>query len=95
MGFCSKKHNDPLFLSIMPSLNPDQGGTGRHICPGCAYERGYQDGLQKKPQIDQKTLQKLPESQKVANGRHKSAWEAYLKGYQAGLQKFYADRQLN
>lgn len=39
---CNKIHRyDPLFNS----LPFDQGGAGRHKCAGCAYDRGYQDGL--------------------------------------------------
>jgi hypothetical protein len=40
---CDKKHhNVPFGVANLPT---SQKGRLRHICAGCAYERGFQDGL--------------------------------------------------
>ena len=67
---CSKKHSS--IQNIMSKLPVDQGGVGRHKCAACAYERGFEDGLQLKGKIDlTKILSDLEESQ-AGNQRHKS-----------------------
>ena len=43
---CNKDHSK--IQHIMLSLPIDQGGIGRHKCAACAYEQGYQDGLNHK-----------------------------------------------
>lgn len=46
---CEKQHRyDPQYNN----LPVDQGGAGRHRCAGCAYERGYEDGLNRKEKLD-------------------------------------------
>ncbi len=41
---CEKEHRyDPQYNDL-PVV---QGGEGRHRCAGCAYERGYEDGLKR------------------------------------------------
>lgn len=46
---CEKQHRyDPQYNN----LPIDQGGAGRHRCAGCAYERGYEDGLNRKEKLD-------------------------------------------
>lgn len=32
---------------VMKTLPENQAGVGRHKCPYCAYERGFEDGLQR------------------------------------------------
>ena len=32
---------------IMKNLPENQGGAGRHKCPYCAYEKGFERGLQR------------------------------------------------
>lgn len=59
---CNKDHSK--IQHIMESLPVDQGGIGRHKCAACAYEQGYEDGLNRKEKIDLETLlNSLEESQ--------------------------------
>ena len=81
---CDKNHrHDPRF----ESLPDDQGGAGRHRCAGCAYEKGYADGLERKEKIDL-DLDSLPKSQ-AGTVRHKSPHAAYALGYQRGVEDSY------
>lgn len=64
-----------------------KGGAGRHRCAGCAYEKGYDDGLNRREQIDL-DLDSLPESQ-AGTVRHKSPHAAYAAGYLAGVENSY------
>lgn len=81
---CHKKHRyDPRHNN----LPEDQGGHGRHRCAGCAYEKGYRDGLQRKEQLSL-ALDSLPESQ-AGTVRHKSPHAAYAAGYLAGVVDSY------
>lgn len=41
---CQKEHRHNTYFNRLPK---DQGSFGRHVCAGCAYERGYNLGLQK------------------------------------------------
>ncbi len=73
----------------MADLPVDQGGKGRHKCAACAYEFGYEAGLQLKENIDiSKLLDSLEESQASAQ-RHKSPHVAYAQGYLDGVKKYY------
>lgn len=81
---CTKKHR---YNDIFNNLPDDQGGSGRHRCAGCAYDRGYQDGLLKKESIDL-DLDSLPESQ-AGTVRHKSPHAAYAEGYKKGVEDSY------
>lgn len=73
----------------MAQLPFAQDGIGRHKCAACAYEKGYQDGLERKEQIDFcKILNSLEESQ-AQNQRHKSPHAAYAKGYLDGVIDSY------
>lgn len=75
--------------SIMATLPTDQGGWGRHKCAACAYEKGFQDGLEHREDINLAEIMKsLPESQ-AANQRHKSPHAAYMKGYYDGIIDSY------
>ena len=79
-----KQHRyDPQYNN----LPVDQGGAGRHRCAGCAYERGYEDGLNRKEKLDL-DLDSLPESQ-AGTVRHKSPHAAYAAGYLAGVEDSY------
>lgn len=82
---CNKDHRHQPEFEFLPV---DQGGAGRHKCAGCAYDRGFQDGLLRKEIIDL-DLASLPESQAGAV-RHKSPHAGYAKGYQDGVAKSYA-----
>ena len=69
------------------NLPVDQGGAGRHRCAGSAYERGDEDGLNRKEKLDL-DLDSLPESQ-AGTVRHKSPHAAYAAGYLAGVEDSY------
>ena len=68
-------------------LPEDQGGAGRHRCAGCAYQKGYEDGLHRREQLNL-DLDSLPESQ-AGTVRHKSPHAAYALGYLAGIEDSY------
>lgn len=85
MTICQSEHRH---RQIFDSLPEDQGGSGRHRCVGCAYDRGFQDGLARKENINL-DLESLPESQ-AGTVRHKSPHAAYAKGYQDGVAQSYA-----
>ena len=46
---CYKTHR---YEARFENLPEDQGGSGRHRCAGCAYEKGYEDGLSRKEQLN-------------------------------------------
>ncbi len=79
--------DDHRYNQIFDTLPHDQGGYGRHKCAGCAYNRGVEDGLQRKEQINI-DLESLPESQ-AGNIRHKSPHAAYAMGYLEGIRQSY------
>jgi hypothetical protein len=84
---CNKEHD--RVQKIMEELPTDQGGKGRHKCAACAYEAGYEDGLQQKEKINlSQLLNSLEESQAAAQ-RHKSPHAAYSLGYYHGIIKSY------
>lgn len=84
---CNKNHSD--IQNKMSQLPYDQGGRGRHKCAACAYERGYQDGLNHVEVINlSQILDNLEESQAAAQ-RHKSPHEGYILGYYDGLAESY------
>lgn len=87
---CFKNHFDAD--NLMLHIPVDQGGTGRHKCASCAYEQGFEDGFQRKQQIDLAVLlDSLPESQRAAR-RHKSPHAAYAFGYLNGITRRYAEQ---
>jgi hypothetical protein len=89
---CKKDHSELQLQYIMEQLPDDQGGRGRHKCAACAYEAGYQDGLEQKEQIDLSELfDSLEESQASAQ-RHKSPHAAYAKGYLDGVNQYYQEK---
>lgn len=81
---CKQKHR---YDSRFENLPDDQGGTGRHRCAGCAYEKGLDAGraLDEKLDLD---LDSLPESQ-AGTVRHKSPHAAYALGYLKGVEEYY------
>ena len=81
---CNKDHRYESIFKVLPE---DQGGAGRHRCAGCAYEKGYKDGLDRKEQLNL-DLDSLPESQAGAV-RHKSPHAAYALGYLEGIKDSY------
>lgn len=84
MDECDKDHR---YWKTFESLPIDQGGVGRHKCAGCAYEKGLQDGVQRKERLDL-ALDTLPESQ-AGSVRHRSPHAAYASGYFDGVRKSY------
>lgn len=81
---CRRDHrHDPRF----EGLPDDQGGVGRHRCAGCAYDKGYVDGLQRSEDV-QLGLDELPESQ-AGTVRHKSPHAAWAMGYLDGVAASY------
>jgi hypothetical protein len=84
---CNKNHSS--VQTIMNSLPTDQGGKGRHKCAACAYELGYNAGINLDEQINLgNLLNSLDESQAQAQ-RHKSPHAAYAKGYLDGVIDSY------
>ncbi len=84
---CKKDHSK--IQHIMEQLPVDQGGVGRHKCAACAYNQGYQDGLERKECINLgKLFDSLEESQAAAQ-RHKSPHAAYAQGYLDGIRDSY------
>ena len=81
---CEKDHR---YYPQYDDLPMDQGGDGRHRCAGCAHERGYKDGLERKEQLDL-DLYSWPESQ-AGTVRHKSPHVAYATGYLEGVKDSY------
>ena len=65
----------------MLSLPIDQGGIGRHKCAACAYEQGYQDGLNHKEIINLESILSNLEESQAKGQRHKSPHAGYAKGY--------------
>lgn len=81
---CEKEHRYDLQFNNLPD---DQGGAGRHRCARCAYDKGYEDGLCRKEELNL-NLNSLPESQAEVV-RHKRPRAAYALGYQKGVEDSY------
>ena len=81
---CKLSHRYDEKFRVLPD---DQGGDGRHRCCGCAFDRGYSDGLQRKEQLDI-DLDSLPVSQ-AGTVRHRSPHAAYAIGYFEGIVASY------
>lgn len=73
----------------MLSLPIDQGGIGRHKCAACAYEQGYQDGLNHKEIINLESILSNLEESQAKGQRHKSPHAGYAKGYYDGIADSY------
>lgn len=84
---CKKDHTN--IQSIMTHLPYDQGGKGRHKCAACAYEKGYELGLQMAEDFSiANILDQLDESQ-AQQQRHKSPHAAFALGYLKGVEDAY------
>ncbi|KAA6341230.1 hypothetical protein EZS27_010945 [termite gut metagenome] len=81
---CEKEHR---YDSLFDNLPFDQSGAGRHRCAGCAYDKGYKDGLKRKEQLNLE-LDSLPMSQ-AGFVRHRSPHAAYALGYLKGVEDSY------
>ncbi|MGC9983378.1 MAG: hypothetical protein ABSF35_07075 [Polyangia bacterium] len=84
MGPCQLPHRYEQLFASLPS---DQGGQGRHRCAGCAYERGLEDGLARKEEVNL-DLDSLPGSQ-AGSVRHQSPHAAWAMGYLEGVRRSY------
>ena len=84
---CQKNHTN--IQGIMSQLPYDQGGRGRHKCAACAYEKGYELGLQMAEDVSiADVLDNLEESQ-ARQQRHKSPHAAFALGYLRGVEDAY------
>lgn len=82
--FCSSDHR---YNAAFRNLPFDQGGIGRHKCPGCAYDRGFAAGLvrNESPLME---FDSLPESQ-AGEVRHRSPHAGWALGYLDGVRQSY------
>jgi hypothetical protein len=93
MGICKHGHNAPD--SVLSSIHEGQEGPQRHKCTECAYDAGYQYGLQnpampagnaectyQQRRAPKDVIESLPESQ-AGTGRHRCAVCAYHEGFNA------------
>ncbi len=80
MAICNRKHRFLPEYEALPYAQDNQNG-GRHICAGCAFEAGVQDGMAGRPL--RTDLSDLPYSQ-AGTVRHKDAYEAYQAGHAYG-----------
>jgi hypothetical protein len=78
---CKKEHR---YLPNLSDLPESQGGEGRHMCAGCAYEQGYDDATSGKGR--HLRVEELDESQ-AGTGRHRDVESAYHDGYSSGLKR--------
>ena len=94
---CQHGSNTPV--AALARLHDSQAGAGRHKCPNCAYQQGFQWGLTHEdfPTVDLETCQigltaprsvlsKLPDSQ-GGTGRHKCTVCAFNYGFEAAQAK--------
>ena len=81
MPLCQSEHR---YLPSLEELPDSQGGSGRHKCAGCAFQQGYDDGLEGRGR--QINSDSLLDSQ-AGTGRHKDIWGAYDLGYDLGRAK--------
>ncbi len=84
MSVCNKNHR---YAQEFENLPLSQAEDGRHKCAGCAYEKGFEHGLNNQRRNYEKIVQTLPDSQ-AGTVRHKDASEAYAAGYADGQRKF-------
>lgn len=78
-NICKKNHRYNPMFSVLPD---NQGKTGRHKCPGCAFELAMLNRAKGIPASnDDSVLADLPESQ-AGSVRHKDAFTAYQMAYE-------------
>ncbi len=84
MAICNQTHRYTHKFSMLPE--DQKVASGRHLCAGCSYEKGYDDGAaHNKPDFD---ISSLDESQ-AGEVRHKSPEVAYYLGYYDGLDWWF------
>ena len=77
-NICKKNHRYNPMFEVLPE---NQGKTGRHKCPGCAFELAIVNKVKGIPRCnDDSVLQALPESQ-AGSVRHKDPFQAYNMAY--------------
>ncbi|WP_447879567.1 hypothetical protein [Serratia fonticola] len=77
-NICNKNHRYNPMFSVLPE---NQGNTGRHKCPGCAFELALMNKAKGVPASnDDSILAELPDSQ-AGYVRHKDAFAAYNMAY--------------
>lgn len=77
-NICKKNHRYNPIFSVLPE---NQGNTGRHKCPGCAFELALLNKAKGIPASnDASILAALPNSQ-AGFVRHKDAFAAYKMAY--------------
>lgn len=87
MEICQREHRYDPFFSRLPS---DQGDFGRHKCAGCAYERGYQAGLNRLSLLNIEDQVNQVSHSQAGSVRHKSPIVAFAQGYADGLFQYYS-----
>jgi len=87
MSNCQSQHR---YAAQFANLPWDQSSpSGRHRCAGCAYEVGYQYGLQRRSSFNtDDIINGLPFSQ-AGTVRHKSPYAAFAMGYDDGVKASY------
>lgn len=72
------------YLAMFDNLPVNQGGSGRHKCSGCAYDKGLNDALSGLGRfLDSNSLQ----DSQAGTIRHKDTQVAYERGYAEGLRR--------
>lgn len=84
---CKRDHS--AIQGIMATLPIDQGGKGRHKCAACAYEIGYELGLQMSENFNIGNILDSLEDSQAQNQRHKSPHAAFALGYLRGVEDAY------
>lgn len=87
INICYKEHFETS--PVMHRVPFGQGGTGRHKCAACAYEKGLEHGLSLSPESNFNLdvyLANLPESQR-GTWRHRNPKKAYKLGYLQGTNR--------
>ena len=85
MTICKSQHRYYPDFELLPE---DQSHfNGRHKCAGCAYERGYDLGMNRESSITF-NYSTLPDSQ-AGTVRHKSVQAAFAEGYRNGVLDSY------
>lgn len=84
MDVCNKEHRYADYFDKLPQA---QGDEGRHKCAGCAYELGFEAGLNNHNSNYGGIIQTLRYSQ-AGTVRHKDTEAAYGLGYTDGKAKY-------
>ncbi|EEZ00062.1 hypothetical protein VOA_000125 [Vibrio sp. RC586] len=85
---CNNQHIERLDEQRLEALEEHQmHGNGRHKCCQCAYNQGYQQGLDLLANISL-NIAALGDSQAERDGRHKSVHQAFALGYADGVQAY-------